>query len=118
MTTSNQPNSTVGQNIKLFRDKLGLTQDALAQYLQTTREQISYYETGARSITTTHLNSLANLFCVNEYDFYEEDAEKRNVNISFAFRADELKPEDLKSIAQFKKIVRNYLNMKQALVNE
>jgi transcriptional regulator with XRE-family HTH domain len=117
MNTSNQPNNTVGQNIKLFRDKLGLTQDALAQYLQTTREQISYYETGARSITTAHLNSLANLFCVNEYDFYEDDAEKRSVNISFAFRADELKPEDLQSIAQFKKIVRNYLNMKQALAN-
>ena len=118
MINSNQTTGIVGQNIKLFREKLGLTQDALAQYLLTTREQISYYETGARSVTTAHLNSLANLFCINEYDFYEEDSQMKNLNICFAFRADELQPNDLQSIAQFKKVVRNYLNMKKALTSE
>lgn len=118
MTTPTQIPNTVGQNIKLFREKLGLTQDALAQYLHTTREQISYYETGTRSITTIHLNSLANLFCINEYDFYEKDSQMKNLNICFAFRADELQPSDLQSIAQFKKVVRNYLNMKKALTSE
>ncbi len=118
MTTPDQIPNTVGQNIKLFREKLGLTQEALAQYLLTSREQISYYETGARSVTTAHLNSLANLFCINEYDFYEEDSQMKNLNICFAFRADELQPNDLQSIAQFKKIVRNYLNMKKALTSE
>lgn len=116
--TPPSPNIIIGQNIKLFRDKLGLTQEMLAGYLQTTREQISYYESGSRSVSTDHLNSLANLFCMNEYDFYEADAEKRKINISFAFRADTLNTEDLQGIAQFKKIVRNYLNMKTALNNE
>jgi hypothetical protein len=56
---------------------------------------------------------LASLFCLDEYDFYEEDAQRRKVNMAFAFRADHLREEDLQSIAQFKKIVRNYLNMKK-----
>jgi transcriptional regulator with XRE-family HTH domain len=102
----------------MLREELGLTQETLAKYLDTSREQIAYYEAGTRSITTPQLNKLANLFCMNEYDFYEEDSQKRKINIAFAFRADMLDPEDLESIAQFKKIVRNYVNMKNALRDE
>jgi transcriptional regulator with XRE-family HTH domain len=108
----------VGQNIKLLREQLGLTQDILGQYLQTSREQIAYYENGSRSISTNHLTQLASLFCLNEYDFYEENIETQKVNMAFAFRANDLQAEDLKSISQFKKIVLNYLNMKNALVDE
>lgn len=117
MTTTN-PNAIVGQNIKLFRENLRLTQEALSEYLNTSREQVAYYENGTRSISTTQLSKLADLFCINEHDFYETDPDKRKVNIAFAFRADSLHAQDLKSIAQFKKIVRNYINMKTALVNE
>jgi hypothetical protein len=55
---------------------------------------------------------------MNEYDFYEEDMQNRSINIAFAFRADELQPQDLQSIAQFKKIVHNYMSMKKALGDE
>ncbi|MDZ4808202.1 MAG: helix-turn-helix transcriptional regulator [Bacteroidota bacterium] len=114
------PNSNIiiGQNIKTLREKMGLTQEALAQYLETKREYIGYYEIGQRSIPSAQLSKLANLFCMNEYDFYEEDVQNKNINIAFAFRADELKAQDLESIAQFKKIVRNYISMKKALSNE
>jgi transcriptional regulator with XRE-family HTH domain len=117
MTNTHQ-NFIIGQNIKLLREELGLTQDALAQYLNITREQISYYENGSRSIPTTQLSKLADLFCLNEFDFYESDPGKRKANIAFAFRADQLNSQDLISIAQFKKIVRNYLNMKENLCHE
>ncbi len=115
---NNTTNSIVGQNIKLLREQLGLTQDALGQYLQTSREQIAYYENGSRTISTNHLTQLSSLFCLNEYDFYEENHETQKVNMAFAFRANELEAEDLKSISQFKKIVLNYLNMKNTLVDE
>lgn len=114
----NSPNTIVGQNLKLLREGFGLTQEVLAQYLGVAREQVAYYESGARSIPTTHLGKLADLFCINEYDFYEEDTEKRKVNIAFAFRADNIAPPDLESIARFKKIVKNYLNMKKAAGHE
>ena len=117
MTTTN-PNIIIGQNIRILRDKIGLTQEALAQYLGTSREQVGFYEIGQRSIPSAQLSKLANLFCMNEYDFYEEDLQNRSVNIAFAFRADELQPQDLQSIAQFKKIVHNYISMKKVIGNE
>jgi transcriptional regulator with XRE-family HTH domain len=117
MTTAN-PNLVTGQNIQALRTKLGLTQEALAQYLNTSREQVAYYEAGSRTVSSSHLTRLANLFCMNEFDFYEADNSKRDLNIVFAFRADTLQPTDLESIARFKKIVRNYLNMKAASTDE
>jgi transcriptional regulator with XRE-family HTH domain len=116
MTIANS-NIIIGQNIRTLREKMGLTQEALAQYLDTKREAIAYYEIGQRSIPSAQLSKLANLFCMNEYDFYEEDLQSRSINIAFAFRADELQAQDLESIAQFKKIVRNYISMKKAMGN-
>ena len=96
---------------------MGLTQETLAQYLGTSREQVGYYEIGSRSVTTEHLAKLADLFCMNEYEFYEADQEKFQINLAFAFRAESISTENLKTIAQFKRIVRNYLNMKSAVAN-
>ncbi len=112
---ANDNNKIVGQNIRLFRKELGLTQDALAEYLQTTREQVSYYENGTRTTPTIQLSKLADLFCVNDFAFFESDPDKRKTNIAFAFRADALEATDLSAIAKFKKVVRNYLNMKETL---
>lgn len=116
--TNPTPNSVVGQNIRFLREEQGLTQETLAQYLNISREQVSYYENGSRTVPTAQLTKLADLFCLNEFDFYESDPGKRKTNIAFAFRADALEQQDLAGIAQFKKIVRNYLNMKENLSNE
>ncbi len=114
MTEAN-PQFIIGQNIRLLREQLGLTQDALAQYLAIPKKQISDYENGSLCIPSSQLSKLADLFCLNEYDFYEPSPSKRKTDIAFAFRADTLKPEDLASITRFKKIVRNYLKMKEIL---
>ncbi|HWJ26495.1 MAG TPA: helix-turn-helix transcriptional regulator [Flavisolibacter sp.] len=115
----NAPNSNdvIGRNIRVLREQMGLTQETLAHYLNTSREQVAYYEAGTRNITTEQLSKLAGLFCLNEYDFYEEDPENRKVNLAFAFRADGIGQQDLESIGQFKKIVRNYLNMQKVALN-
>lgn len=107
----------IGKNIKKFREKMSLTQETLSQYLGITREQVSYYESGSRSVPTNIMTKLANLFCIDEFDLYEEDAEAQKVNLAFAFRANSVNQEDLESIAQFKKIVRNYLNMQKKISN-
>ncbi len=114
----NENDIIIGSNIRILRDKMGLTQDALATFLGITRELVAYYEIGQRSMPTVQLSKLANLFCVDEYDFYEDNPQQKKINMAFAFRAEELTSEDLNSIARFKKIVRNYLSMQNILSNE
>lgn len=109
---------TIGKNLKALRQKLGFTQEQVASYLKINREEVSYYENGNRSAPTAVLSLLANLYGVDEYDFFEEDLDMANVNLALAFRAESIKAEDLAQIAKFKKIVRNYLNMKNLLKNE
>lgn len=111
-------NQIIGNNIKNFREKLGLKQDDLAVYLNINREEISYYETGKRTIPTEVIAKSAKLFGIDEYDLFETDTESNNVKVAFAFRADALNHDDLNHIADFRKIVLNYLNMKNALANE
>ncbi|UJP65163.1 helix-turn-helix domain-containing protein [Mongoliitalea daihaiensis] len=108
----------IGKNLQALRKKLGFTQDQVAAYLQINREEVSYYENGSRTASTKILSHLANLYGVDEYDFYEEDLDLANVNLALAFRAENIKSTDLEQIAKFKKIVRNYLSMKSLLEHE
>lgn len=113
----NTQNETVGQNIRQFRERLGFTQASVANYLGVAREQISYYETGARSVSTDHLQKLADLFGIDAYDLLDPDSFQRQLNIALAFRADQFTAEDLTSMAAFKRIVKNYHKMKLRLAN-
>ena len=49
----------IGQNLLKFRKKFGLTQDELAQELNTTHSTISAYETGKTLILTSFLYQIA-----------------------------------------------------------
>lgn len=101
----------LGSNIRAFREKLGLQQKDLADFLGIKRENISYYETGTRNIPLAHLKKLSNLFGVTLRDLLSEDLTNRMLNIAFAFRADEFKKEDLEIISEFRKIVKNYIRL-------
>lgn len=109
---------TIGKNLKALREKMELTQGQTAEFLSINREEISYYENGKRSMPSNLLSKLANLYGVDEYDFFEDDMDLATVNLALAFRAKSLKVADLEQIAKFKKIVRNYLRMKSLLENE
>lgn len=111
----NPQNETVGQNIRLFRERLALSQTALADYLGVSHAMISHYETGNRPVSTDHLQKLADLFGIDAYDLFETDVVQKQANLAFAFRAQELTPTDLVSIASFQRIVNNYLKMKKRL---
>lgn len=105
----------LSKNLKDFRVKLGLTQDQIADYLEISREEVSYYETNRRNVPMNLIPKYAKLFGVDEYDLYEEDSAINNLNIAFAFRANEISSNDLKVIADFKKIALNYLKIKSVL---
>ena len=114
----NPQNETVGQNIRQFRGRFGFTQDSVADFLGISREQISYYETGSRTVPTDHLQKLADLFGIDAYDLLETDSTQHQVNMALAFRAEDLTAEDLTSIAAFRRVVNNYLKIQFALTNE
>ncbi len=105
----------LSKNLKDFRIKLGLTQDQIAEYLDISREEVSYYETNRRNVPSELISKYSKLFGVDEYDLYEEDSAIKNLNLAFAFRANEISSNDLKVIADFKKIALNYLKIKSAL---
>jgi len=111
-------NNRIGSNIKLYRNKLNLTQESLAAYLNITREEINYYENGKRNIPSSIMTKAAKLFGIEEYDLYEEDENNLQANVAFAFRAEFLNAEDLNHIADFRKIVLNYLKMKKYRTHE
>src|SRR5690554_7159914 len=98
-------NQVIGKNLKSLREKMSLTQAQIAEYLQVTREEISYYENGKRAIPSHLLTKVANLYGVDEYDLYEENVEANIVSQALAFRSGTLHPSDLDQIAEFKKIV-------------
>lgn len=114
-TQSNIMESTlsVAGNLLALRQRHGLTQESLANYLGVARPTISYYETGERNVPLEHLEKLANFFGIDTYDLLEENTENQQSMIAFAFRADELNSEDMNGIAAFRKVVRNYLKMKE-----
>lgn len=108
----------IGRNMRLFRERLGLTQESFSNYLGISREEVSYYETGRRSTPTEIMTKASKLFGIDEYDLFEEDDKILESNLAFAFRADEFDHKDYEHIAGFKCIVKNYLNMCNAMKHE
>ena len=109
-------NKIIGNNIRFFREKFDISQQKIADYLGVKQSLVSYYECGERKIPLKELDRLANLFGVDSYDFYEENAEHQIVNVAFAFRdSKDINVDDLKEIADFRKIIKNYLSLKKVL---
>ncbi|HZX74613.1 MAG TPA: helix-turn-helix transcriptional regulator [Cyclobacteriaceae bacterium] len=102
----------IGKNLAALRDKRELSQDEIAKYLHVNRVMISYYENGERPIPILHLEKLADLYGIEVSDLLEESIDTQKVNYAFAFRTTGLSESDLQSIAEFQRIVKNYLKLK------
>lgn len=103
---------TIGKNIQLFRKKLGFNQQQLGDLIGVPRELISYYENGNREVSLLHLEKIASCLNVDMEVLLSDEAETVKSDLAFAFRANELSPEDVKSIGIFKEIVHNFNKMK------
>jgi len=101
----------VGNNIKSFRERRGIRQEDLAKLLEVKREVVSYYETGARDIPIDKLNKIADLFGIDLSILLEEDVNIQKVDVAVAFRPTDFCPEDMKVVAEFGKIVKNYIKI-------
>lgn len=102
----------IGKNLAALREIRKLSQDEVAAFLGVSRPLVSYYENGQRPISLPHLEKLSDLFGVEVSDLMEESTANQQANLAFAFRTDGLSVEDLNSIGDFQKVVKNYLKMK------
>lgn len=110
-------NVMIPENIRSLRKKLGYTQEQIAEYLDISTAAVTQYETGTRVVPAATVSKLALLFNVEEFELYQDEPQQQQLLSAFAFRADELQPQDLKSISEFKKIVLNYFHLSNELVN-
>lgn len=101
------------EKLKMMREKSGLRQGQIADYLGVTQTFISKVETGERNLTVDQLESVVNLYGYSLAAFAgtEEDAHP----IQFAFRAQEVSRDDLRIIADIGKIAINSRFMAKAL---
>lgn len=112
---------TIGKILKQFRERMGLTQAVVADFLGIKREVLSYYENDTREAPIEILEKLAHLYGIELTDFFEENENLMQANIAFAFRAENLSEEDLTQIASFRKIIKNHfklLELKEAHVTK
>ncbi|MCK9303845.1 MAG: helix-turn-helix transcriptional regulator [Bacteroidales bacterium] len=107
----------LSKNIRSLRRKIGYTQEQIAEYLGISTAAVTQYETGVRVVPASTVSKLALLFNVDEYELYQENPQQQQLLSAFAFRAEELQPQDLKSISEFKKIVLNYFHLSNELRN-
>jgi transcriptional regulator with XRE-family HTH domain len=105
--------NNIGLIIKGLREKFDYTQDNVADYLDIKRELISFYESGEREAPVEVLEKLSDLFGVELEVFFAEDMNEALAEVAFAFRKDDLNATDMKQLAAFGKIVKNYLKIKK-----
>ncbi len=113
----NDLNKALQQNIRILRERLDLTQDEVANFLNVNRVVYNYFESGRREVPMLLVSKLADLFGVDESDLFEDNFDIQKVNSELTFRKDDLLPEDLVEVANFQKFVKSFIKM-QELSNE
>lgn len=97
--------AAIYEKLKMMREKAGLRQGQIADYLGVTQTFISKVETGERNLTVDQLESVLNLYGYSLASF--ADLEQDAHPIQFAFRAQDVSQNDLRVIADIGKIAIN-----------
>lgn len=103
----------IGHKVKALREKAGLNQMQIAQFLGVDQSNISKCEKGERQFQMNHLERLSNLFGISLGELMDEEMSVTPLQI--AFRADGLEIEDLNAIADIQKIALNLTQMRALL---
>lgn len=97
--------AAIYEKLKMMREKAGLRQGQIADYLGVTQTFISKVETGERNLTVDQLESVVNLYGYSLASFAEMEQDAHP--IQFAFRAQDVSKNDLHIIADIGKIAIN-----------
>lgn len=105
--------AAIFEKLRMMREEAGLRQGQIADYLGVTQTFISKVETGERNLTVDQLESIVNLYGYSLAAF--ADMEQDIHPIRFAFRAQDVSQDDLRSIADIGKIAINSRFMAKVL---
>ena len=105
--------TAIYEKLKLMREQAGLRQGQIAEFLGVTQTYISKIETGERNLTVDQLENLANLYGYSLASFVDMQDDIRP--IQFAFRAQEVSQDDLKTISDIFRIAINRRFMTEML---
>ena len=74
-------NELIGEKIRSYRKKIGLTQEEVAEHLHISQPTYARIEKGQSSSWPCYLTSLCHLFEINlDFFFESQEVEKRNNN--------------------------------------
>lgn len=99
--------------MKAIRNKLGYTQEVVADVLGIARPTYTEYETKDIDIPFDTLEKLSDFFGVELASFFAEDENQLKDTLVCAFRTDGISTNDLRKISKFKSIVKNYVKMQR-----
>jgi len=100
----------VGKRLKEARDDMNYSQQKVADFVDKTREQISYYENGSREISLSLLTKLANLYGKSIDYFIGIDSNEPELQM--AFRSDSISKGDQEKIEWARNFVNNLYELK------
>ncbi|MEN4041686.1 MAG: helix-turn-helix transcriptional regulator [Anaerolineaceae bacterium] len=106
-------NKLIGQKVKELREKSGLNQAQIAQFLGVDQSTVSKCEKGERQFSVDHLERLGSLFGFTLANLMNDESPDNALRI--AFRADGIQVEDLAAIADIHKIALNLDQMRTIL---
>ena len=108
-------NAVIGRNLRSLREANGYTQADVVAFLCINRSAYANYESGDREAPLEVLENASALFGCELSLLFEEDKVAFQDVLTCAFRADNLDTNDMKEMANFKKVVLNYLKMERLL---
>ena len=97
--------AAIYERLRMMREKAGLRQGQIADFLGVTQTFISKVETGERNLTVDQLENVVNLYGYSLAAFAEMEQEVHPIR--FAFRAQDVSQDDLRVIADIGKIAVN-----------
>lgn len=101
----------IGARMKILRNDMNLTHQAISSYLGISTEDLFDMENGNKNITLSILNKLCSLFgCSESYLLCNDESDLA----IFVPKSDRIKTSDLEGIASMNRIYMNmkYLNSK------
>ncbi|ANU15694.1 hypothetical protein BBI11_00680 [Planococcus maritimus] len=106
-------NELIGHNLKRKREAMNLTQQQVATLLGLKREQVSFYENGHRTVSTSLLQKFAGIYDCKITDLLNESEYNKINPVSLAFRAnEEINDFDLEVIMNAKKLLVTFNKLK------
>jgi transcriptional regulator with XRE-family HTH domain len=104
---------TVGNNLRLLRERSHYTHEEVANYLGIERGAYANYDCGNREMPYDLMLKVCELYGLSLSDLLEEDRIKLEDELVCCFRMDNLEDNDRKTITWFKNIVRNYMKISE-----